>query len=559
MEKQSSIILNGFLSGSLIKTFFFFLSKASMFVFYFLILNLLEKVDADAFFEAQSLLLILSSIISFGLTYSAIKFFPIYLSKKDFNLIKQHVLFSFLLFFLAWLAVYFFINNLAAILDIFEGFILFLDRTFLTNISGFIFQAKNPFTTNYEKFISLLFFVWAGSLVLTIYYYFLSALNAFKKFFYSSFIEFLISFLKIFFFLFFVFLGLKNSFYAFISVLISFLLGLILSILIFLFDFKKLESLEKKIENKKFGFKELKNNILFGFPLFLNTFIEPLLGNLDILIIAYLLGDSPGAVAGYALITLFVRNIAPVILSPISAVQQVFLVEENEKGSELFYKITHSPIKWFVLLGLAVLGSFLVFGKLLLELIVPAYSNFYYLFWFFIPFIFADLLSASYRSALFAKGYSKILFLFYFFILLLNIVFDLILIPIFNVGGAALASSLAMIGGACFIIYFASKKLSISFDKNLWLIIFIFFLLAFSFSFLINYLSLFAISKISKILLFFVGLLAFLILYFGVFIYLKQIGKKEFEIILDFIKEQNLKFLEPVLKRIFNFMLKFSK
>ncbi|MFN3910307.1 MAG: oligosaccharide flippase family protein [Candidatus Anstonellaceae archaeon] len=404
MHTKNLSVVSTLIFGFLLKSFSFFFAKAGSLIFYLLILNFTTKSEADIFFTANSLLLLLYPIASLGFLYSIIKFIPTYVLNKNYSSLFNLIYSSVIIFFIVWIGLYFIIHNLGFFPKVFEQFISLVEDFFNINLSQFLFSNLYPVQT--PRLAPLYDLIWVSILISILFVFFNSILIALKKFKESTLADLFFQFSKIIFFIPFLFYKLNNAFFIYLANTLGYLGGMLLSLF---FVFKWFKSIKQKFSLRFFSIKNLAENLKFGFPFTLNSLIEPLVAQMDVLLIAYFLGNMPGAVAGYAIISAIIKNIAPIVLSPIYSSQQVILVEENEKNSALFKKISISMTKWISYLGLAVLGFFVVFGKFILLIIAPAYSSLAYLFWFFVPFIVADLLSASARMALFAKGHLKIL------------------------------------------------------------------------------------------------------------------------------------------------------
>jgi|GEM_PF-6143086 len=557
MEQKQDFKKN-ILSWLLIRISSSFFLKILGLIFYFLIVNFLSKQDSDLFFEASSILSIIPAFLSVGFLFSILKFFPIYFLKRQFNLIKLNILIILSIFFILWLGSYFLIHSISFLPNIFQQSISFFDKIFSTNLSNFFISQKS--LSSKEIGLSAFYdLIWLATLFTLFGSFFNSILLSFKKFFETTYLDILAQLIKLVFILILIFIGIKSSFYFFGAYVASlFLILLISAYLVFSF-LSKYKTKEKISFNLSSIFKNLKEQIYFGFPFYLSSVLNPLISQFDVLFIAYFLQSEPGAVTAYVVVSLFAKNISPVILAPISSVQLPVLVEENEKKSDKFFRLAKLSTKLGFFIGIIVLAFFLVFGHLLLELYSPAYASYSYLFWFFIPVVLADLLSFSQRNMFFAKGNSKILFLFSLSALLLNAFFDILLIPLIGIGGAALASSIAFILPSFIIIQISKKHSGSILDKDILysLLLGIFVLLIFLLAFNYLNLDLLSLSKLQKLLILILGGALFSLLYF-IFLILFRLIKLADIILLIEILAQNkkLSFLAPF---IINIIKKFAK
>jgi O-antigen/teichoic acid export membrane protein len=216
----------------------------------------------------------------------------------------------------------------------------------------------------------------------------------------------------------------------------------------------------KKMPSQKteFKFNLLTRNVTFGFPVYISTVIDSFITQMDVIMIGFFLGGSPGIVSGYAAVIAFVRNIGPVVSVPLGEVQVPILVEEFEKKSEAFGKIVKEISRWTVYLGVPVMCVFLVYSDALLGIVANKYRDNAYLMWYFVPFVLATLISASSRNALLARGHVKVLLLVSSIIVGINFAINWALIPAIGVAGAAIGSSVAAVIGEGTAVYFARKK-----------------------------------------------------------------------------------------------------
>ncbi|MCX8163595.1 MAG: polysaccharide biosynthesis C-terminal domain-containing protein [Candidatus Micrarchaeota archaeon] len=525
MEKTTSLsTISLLIFGFLVKQISIVFSKLGGLIFYLLILNLLSKKDADLFFEANSIILILAPILSFGLIYSVLRFIPIYNSKKDYKSI-----------------VHFLISSIVIL--------TFLSLLFY-GLSFFFPLSKQIELQNYS------FLIWLAIFFTLFSIFFYNIVIAFKNFSQSLILDLSLQASKVISFLFFVLVFGQN----FLAALFAYIFGVFIQFLgglFFIFKTIKLELFFKHLKDFRFSF--LKENILFGLTFLLNSLIEPLIAQIDILIIAALLSDQVGSVAGYAFIALIVKNIAPLILTPLYHSQQIILVEEYQKKSALFEKITSASTKWSIYFGLVLLGFFVVFGKYVLYFIANKYMEFSLLFLYFVPFVAFDLLTAPSKMALFAKGKIKILLFCSLLVLLINIVFDILLIPYMGVSGAAAASSIAMFIGSVVLLYFASREFSLVLDKKILVALASFLISIFVFNFLLGFVAKLGLEKTyyAALLLFLAAV--FIFFYFVLLFLFKGINSKDFFHILNFLKEIKLNnSIVSFFEKIFSLLTKYS-
>ncbi|MCM8830614.1 MAG: oligosaccharide flippase family protein [Candidatus Omnitrophica bacterium] len=553
-KKNNLSVISDLILGFFQKAFSFIFTKLGSLIFYLLIVNFASKKDADIFFLANSIFLILYPLSSLGLCYSVIKFFPKYNLKKMYKEVLSFITSSLVVLFIIWIIFYFILYNLNVLAEFFRSIIFFTDNLFF---GGFLKPILSTINSNNFLDISHLYFlIWANILIATLYAFFNTILISLKKFQNSMLVDLSLQIPKLVFLPIFLFFNLSSSFFIYLSSLLGYVGGFFTSIF---FISKWFSSIKEKI-TFNLSPSLLIQSLKFGFPFMLNSLIEVIVVQLDILLVAYFLGNQSGMIAAYALISNFVKNIPSFVIYPLFSSQQVILVEENEKKSELFKKISTNMIKWILFLGLSIAGFFVLFGKYMLLILAPSYLSFSYLFWFFIPFILADLTSASLRMAIFAKGYIKILFIYTLIVLLSNLTLNILLIPIFSLMGAAIASSIAMVVGTLFILYYSNKKFGFMIEKKAILGIISFLIVLFTFSYLIDLVPKIELMA-SKIffIIFLAGL--YLIFYWFLIILFKGVNSKDFKIILAFFEELKIRQLEPflnLLKKIFKFISNYT-
>ncbi len=194
-----------------------------------------------------------------------------------------------------------------------------------------------------------------------------------------------------------------------------------------------------------YSFHELAESMRFGIPAYLSSIVDVLTTNMDVILVGRFLGLE--AVAAYSAIIIFVRNIAPFVLSPVGAVQQPLLVEQHARGSRLYGELVREGSRWTMYLGVPFLMLFLLYSTAILGIVSPKYLASAGLIWFFAPMVLLVLLSNSSRGALFAQGRSGVLFLVSTMILVLNFALNWLFIPLFGLMGSALATSLSVVCG----------------------------------------------------------------------------------------------------------------
>ncbi|MFH1306189.1 MAG: oligosaccharide flippase family protein [Candidatus Micrarchaeota archaeon] len=417
------------ISGTVAKGAFFKLGSAGFgkvfgLVFTIIVLNFFSAEQSDLFFEANAFVLALTSLAALGLAVAAIKFIPTFLVQKKYGKVKTTVV--------------------SAVVALFVVGVL---------ISAGLFLLEEKIVERYGGGMApILPIVALVSIVLLPLGYLSSVLNAFKAFKEAAISVFLFQILKL--------LGIGILIYFSLAFAYELMGAFFISYLIVLayVGWEVIRRLSKLSGETTFSPSVLWKNIKFGFPVYISAIIESFVTQMDVILIGFFLGASPGIVSGYAAVIVFVRNIGPVVSIPISEVQTPILVEQFEKKSEMFGKITKELSRWTVYFGIPVLCVFLVYADSLLGIVANKYKDNAYLMWLFIPMVLAALISTSARSALLARGHVKILLAVSITIVAVNLAVDWTLIPAIGVAGAAIGSSLAATLGEGGAVVAAYKK-----------------------------------------------------------------------------------------------------
>jgi O-antigen/teichoic acid export membrane protein len=426
-QTNSDELVDTFSKGVIFQASSFGLSKIFGMVFTILILNYFVAQESDLFFSANAFAMLIASFAGLGLSVGAIKFIPGFALKKDGESIKKQIASSVALLCICVVIIF--------------------------CISWIISPYVEELNKQFEQSLQLIFLVFLLSLVIIVTSYLQSALNALKQFFTTSFTQVAIQILRVVVILVLIYVGLTFAFEMFAGYVVTYAL-----VCVYL-TWTVYKKIGKMSGEWKIDFSSLKKNIQFGFPLYIAGTMDTLLTQMDIVIIALFLGDNPGMVSGYVAVALIVRNIAPMIAAPISAVQQPILVEEHDKKSEdMFHKVVKQTSRLSLYVGLMVLLVFLAFDKALLGLVAKDYVENAYMIWLFAPFVIAVLFGVSSRNALMARGHVKTLFLLSLIIATINILLDVWLIPTIGIAGAAIGSSVAIVVGEIMAIYFANRK-----------------------------------------------------------------------------------------------------
>ncbi|MFA5108137.1 MAG: oligosaccharide flippase family protein [Candidatus Micrarchaeia archaeon] len=417
-QKEKHALVDTFAKGTLYKFGSMGIIKAISFITTLLIINFLLPAQADLFFEANAIAITLSSFCGLGLSVAAIRYIPAYMVKKEFGKVKTQI----------WTSI----AALAGICIIVAIFAVIFEQTFADYYGAGI--------------IPLIPLCMIGMTGLIFLVYLGSTLNALKQFGVSSAASAAMAVLKV------ILIGgviaagigtaytIMGAFAASQAIVAMYMMWHIYG------KFKEHENAAK------FDFGILRRDAAFGLPVYISGMLDTLVTQIDVLMIGIFLGENPGVVAGYSAVVLIVRNIGPMIFSPISDVQQPMLVEHFEAKNEFTSNIIRETTRWTMYLGIPFLCMFLIFSAPILQIMAKPYWENAWLVWAFAPFVISTLVSISSRNALLARGHVKILLVVSAIAVGLNVVLNIVLIPIIGVLGAAIASSIAAVIGESYAV-----------------------------------------------------------------------------------------------------------
>lgn len=424
-------------------------SKVFGVLFTILIANFFVAEQSDLFFEAIAFMIAVSSISNLGLGIAANKFIPKFMINKQYSRVRSLVIISVILIILASLMTINIMSNIGnlsthlepvieTIEDVASSFGLVIDYQFedgSSRISGFF------------GVLTIL------TIVYVLFGYMVQVLNSMKRFAIAALSTIGYQSMRFFAIAILLLVGMAtalNLLQAYVAIYA--LLVVFFSVQIML----RLPKAQTKIDSA--DLRSAKDAIFYGFPLYISSAIELFITQMDVLLIAFFLGDEPGIVSGYMVTVLIVRNIGPVIAGPMNQVQLPLLVGEIEKKSEDFHKLVGQTCRWIAIIGVPVLAFFMVAGEPLFSIMAPEYMEYSYLIWWFAPFVLRTLFVSSIRTAFFASGFVRQIFMFSILFAGINLILDVILIPVIGVSGAALASSAsATVSGIGMILYYRHK------------------------------------------------------------------------------------------------------
>jgi O-antigen/teichoic acid export membrane protein len=424
-------------------------SKVFGVLFTILIANFFVSEQSDLFFEAIAFMIAVSSLSNLGLGIAANKFIPKFMINKEYSRVRGLVLISIVLIIIATFISISIIANIGSI-SAYAGPIIKAAEDVASRFGFEIdYQLQNE-SSGVSEFMGILTIL---TIVYVIFGYMVQVLNSMKRFAIAALSTIGYQSMRFFAIAILVLVGMAtamNLLQAYVAIYA--LLVIFFSVQIIL----RLPKAQTNIDGS--DIKSAKDAILFGFPLYISSAIELFITQMDVLLIAFFMRDNPGVVSGYMVTVLIVRNIGPVISGPMMQVQLPILVEEIEKKSENFHKLVRQTSRWIAIIGMPVLAFFMVAGGPLFSLMAPKYVEYSYLIWWFAPFVIMTLFVSSIKTAFFSSGFVRQIFMFSILFAGMNLLLDILLIPVMGVSGAALASSTsATITGVGMILYFRHR------------------------------------------------------------------------------------------------------
>ncbi|MCC7552639.1 oligosaccharide flippase family protein [Candidatus Micrarchaeota archaeon] len=398
-------------------------------LFYFLILRLLPEQEAGLYFIVFAIFGFAHTITSIGIPVSVNRFIPFYLGRNKDELVRP------------------LIKKMGIYLSIMSILICFFLFVFSQNIADFYGEpALNDFimlaaiTTPFMLFFN----------------FFCGILRGIKRFFSYAAIYLFDHILKFAILTFMIFFVSRTAFNAFLSITISLIISTIIAGIYVMIQYKKFPN-KNTIE-----IEETKGIFSYGIPMYISSLGSYLSGWTDTLTLGFYL--TTPIVAAYNSIGLIARNIGPVISLPLSQIMQPMLANLYGKGSdskEYFEDLARYYGKWALILGLPVLIVFTILSYQLMHIVFPQYESYHWLLWIMGPTFFITLVAAPFRDALWAIGRSDIFMASSLIIVIPNLVLNIILIPIYGVLGAAVASSITYILAQSIFIYYGYKLVNI--------------------------------------------------------------------------------------------------
>ena len=505
----------------------FGISKVFGIAFTIVLLNYFSAYESDLYFTANAFVATISSLAGLGLGVAAVKFLPGMILRKEGSKIKTEILSA---------------TVLVAAIMVLLFVIGYIVPNYISEIRLF----------DFGEFSDVAILTFALAFVILESSYISAVLNAFKEFFATSMLNALVQIVRLIFLFGLIYFGATGAAQMLGGYGVSYLVATVY----LLWVLRK--RLSKIAGEARINFIGLTDSIKFGMPVYLSGIIETFLTHIDVIMIAYFLGDQPGVVSGYTAAVLIIRNIAPMIVSPLMTVQQPILVEEHERKSGAFLKITKEVSRWAFYLGLPVLLVFMAFDVAFMQIIAKDYVENAVLIWLFSPLVIFTFFGISARNALMARGHVKTLFAVSLIMVAINLVANYVLIQSMGVAGAAIASSISIVVGESMIVWFANRKFGAVPHMDIAKALFAF-AIALGVAFVnLPYFGQLPIYAQEGVLNLVVSMTIVCVVYLAVLFLLKGFVKRDFETGLRFLEKNKLVWLAQIVKPLCDFAVKYT-
>ncbi len=397
-------------------------SKISGLLFYILILRFITPAEGGVYFLSMAFACIIAVIMVLGVGDSLARFIPYYEGTKKQDKIKSLVFTAFVSFL------------------IFSILILFLAHL-----------VSDVITTNYNKelghVLTITLFI---SIALSLNSILICTLLGLKKFGECALYSAALPISKIVFVVGLFLLSTKNL----TSVLnATFWSVAIVDIIMLISIFIKLAKFPGKFTLLEF--KDILETASYGIATAFNQFSSFIMGYTDTLVLGYYI--SSAIIGAYNSVMSIARTAMHTISSQIFFVLTSMLSHLYGTKSEIFGPLASNAARWSAYITIPFVVLTLFFAKEFMEIFFPIYVNYYWLFYIIVPGIAIGILSYPARSALSAVGKTDLLFKSSFIGVIFNLVLNLILIPIYGVCGAAIATAISYTISEIIALFYAGK------------------------------------------------------------------------------------------------------
>ncbi|MEW6528416.1 MAG: flippase [Candidatus Micrarchaeota archaeon] len=203
------------------------------------------------------------------------------------------------------------------------------------------------------------------------------------------------------------------------------------------------------------GYRDILETASYGIAAVLSQSSSVLMGYIDTIVLGYY--ASSNIIGAYNSIMNVARTAMHTISSQIFSVLTPMLTHMHGMESKIFKSLANNAVKWSVYTTIPLVIVVLFFAREIIEILFPAYADYYWLFYIIVPGIAIGIVSHPARSAISAVGRADLLFKSSFIGLVLNFILNLVLIPIYGVSGAAYATAFSYSINELIIIFYAYK------------------------------------------------------------------------------------------------------
>lgn len=223
---------------------------------------------------------------------------------------------------------------------------------------------------------------------------------------------------------------------------------------------------ESEFKNTKTMLKEL---VVFGFTVTVVTFFWMVIQNTDRIMIPKLSNAiDPMAEGGIYMVTLGLANLLLIFTASISTIFFPVVSEMFGKGNkEEIVKVTSTSIRWALLLSLPVLAMMIAYPSELLKMFYGAlYEKGGLVLAIFSFGLFVRAMSIPVGMVIVAVKKPEVELKVATFAAIVNVVLNFILIPMFGMEGAAIASAISLITISVLLFYFGKKLFGFRLPKQ---------------------------------------------------------------------------------------------
>lgn len=431
LNKEKELLAKQSAKGAILNICSMLFVRFGGLLFYIILFRFIPAAEAGIYFLYIAVSSLISIFCTFGMSESLARFIPFYEGKKEAHKIKPLV----------------FTVSLTLIIS---SALIFL-----------IGAGTKEFLINYNKEL-------AGVIYLTILTGVVSSFNSFlasiflgmKKFSEVAFFSSTQSAFKIILFIAFIFFTVPNLEHAiYATILALFINNIIMGWILF-------PSIHKfSGEYKLLSLKEYYAVVSYGIVAAFNTVSTYIIGWTDTLVLGYYVTST--LLGAYNIVTNVARTLMHFISANVFFILTSLLSHLHGAKSEIFGPLASNASRWSVYLTLPIAILSLFFPEEIIQVLFPAYVEYYWLLYVFIPVFFISVLSLPAKSALSAIARNDLIFKSTAIAILPNIILNLALIPEYKILGAVFATFLSYSIGEIVAIFYALKVAKYSFHPLL--------------------------------------------------------------------------------------------